>query len=266
MKRCIVCNEEKSLEQFSSYLPKNKTERVVVNRCRECTSQYMKNYYEKNRDVLVEKSRKRDDILKPVRLKFREERQIKRDAEAPERRERQIKKHKEWLQKNKDRVRKANQLLEAARSEEDKKERRIRKEEYDKNYHQVNKEKRRRAAKTWTENNKERAESNNKRWKKENKDWIRERNRKANLKFQFGLSLEQYNEMLSEQKECCAICGRHQSEWKIPLCVDHDHTTNEIRGLLCRLCNTALGSFRDSPAVLRKAISYLEDNNSGRSP
>jgi len=40
--------------------------------------------------------------------------------------------------------------------------------------------------------------------------------------------------------------------------VDHDHTTNKIRGLLCSLCNPALGSFRDSIDILKEAIYYLE--------
>ena len=42
------------------------------------------------------------------------------------------------------------------------------------------------------------------------------------------------------------------------LCIDHDHTTGKVRGMLCHDCNTSLGKFRDNPDILRKAADYLE--------
>lgn len=44
----------------------------------------------------------------------------------------------------------------------------------------------------------------------------------------------------------------------IRLCIDHDHETGRIRGLLCWPCNTALGAFNDSKALLLRAIDYIE--------
>ncbi len=41
-------------------------------------------------------------------------------------------------------------------------------------------------------------------------------------------------------------------------CVDHDHQTGFVRGLLCRDCNAALGLFKDSQEILERAIGYLE--------
>lgn len=62
-----------------------------------------------------------------------------------------------------------------------------------------------------------------------------------------------------EQKERCAICGVHESEApKKRLHVDHSHETNIVRGLLCSLCNTDIGQFKDEQARLYAAIEYLK--------
>jgi hypothetical protein len=63
------------------------------------------------------------------------------------------------------------------------------------------------------------------------------------LMARYGVSLEQYKSLLTLQAECCAICGRHQSEFKRALALDHNHKTNEVRGLLCGHCNTSVGQF-----------------------
>ncbi len=67
--------------------------------------------------------------------------------------------------------------------------------------------------------------------------------------------------MLAAQKGVCAIChktckpvGRKLGR----LSVDHDHTTQKVRGLLCGKCNLGLGYFGDSPDTLVNAILYLE--------
>ena len=76
----------------------------------------------------------------------------------------------------------------------------------------------------------------------------------------FKLTLEEYKTMLNSQDNCCAICKKHEESSKVSLAVDHCHTTNKIRGLLCSNCNTALGLFNDSKELLQVAILYLEDN------
>src|SRR3990167_7430782 len=53
----------------------------------------------------------------------------------------------------------------------------------------------------------------------------------------YGISLSQYNSLRRKQKYSCAVCKRHESEFKISLAVDHDHKTGEIYGLLCYYCN-----------------------------
>jgi hypothetical protein len=77
--------------------------------------------------------------------------------------------------------------------------------------------------------------------------------RNIQLKSKFGLSLEDYENLVEEQQGRCAICCLETK----PLAVDHCHNSKKIRGLLCGHCNTGLGKFRDDPARLERAIAYL---------
>ena len=78
------------------------------------------------------------------------------------------------------------------------------------------------------------------------------------LKKVFGLSRGQHAQMLVEQDHKCAICGMSAAESKRRFAVDHDHETNQVRGLLCHHCNTGLGAFMDTPDLLQRAIDYLK--------
>jgi hypothetical protein len=83
-------------------------------------------------------------------------------------------------------------------------------------------------------------------------------------KHNYGITPEQYRTKKREQKNCCAICGKkethrdHRSNKIRALSVDHDHSTNTIRDLLCGNCNRGLGMFLDSSELLLKASQYLE--------
>lgn len=76
---------------------------------------------------------------------------------------------------------------------------------------------------------------------------------------EYGITLDQYNDMLSRCNFRCEICGeQHREEqWK-RLCVDHNHATNEVRGLLCDDCNQALGRTKENPAIILGLIGYLD--------
>ena len=78
--------------------------------------------------------------------------------------------------------------------------------------------------------------------------------RRTALKRNFGITEEQYDEMVKSQNGVCAICKRVGAR---RLAVDHCHTTNNVRGLLCHKCNRGIGNFNDSTELLRNAISYL---------
>jgi hypothetical protein len=86
-----------------------------------------------------------------------------------------------------------------------------------------------------------------------------ELHRKYNLKANYGISVEKYEHLYSEQSGKCAICSGDCPTGK-RLSVDHDHETGEVRGLLCSSCNNGLGRFKDDPELLRKAGDYLEIN------
>ena len=73
----------------------------------------------------------------------------------------------------------------------------------------------------------------------------------------YGLSIDQYEEMLSQQGGVCVLCGGTNRDGR-QLFVDHDHETGAPRELLCGTCNRGIGNFRDNPSLLRKAAAYLE--------
>ncbi len=76
------------------------------------------------------------------------------------------------------------------------------------------------------------------------------------LKCAYGLTNEQYEDMLSRQDGCCAVCKRPPLGRK--LSVDHCHSTKKIRGLLCHSCNIALGMLKDDPQIALSASEYLK--------
>jgi hypothetical protein len=72
------------------------------------------------------------------------------------------------------------------------------------------------------------------------------------------LAPERYDEMVAEQGGLCAIC-RAAPTGQLGLMIDHNHTTGEVRGLLCGACNTGLGLFLDDPDLLERAAAYLAE-------
>ena len=76
------------------------------------------------------------------------------------------------------------------------------------------------------------------------------------IKKAYGIDAEKYNTMIVAQRGTCRICGKYPVPGK-RLEVDHDHLTGQVRGLLCRNCNTGIGRLGDDPETLQAAIDYL---------
>ncbi len=68
-----------------------------------------------------------------------------------------------------------------------------------------------------------------------------------------------YELMLKDQDGCCAICKTKPPKGT-RLDIDHDHSTQDVRGLLCGPCNRMIGLGQDNPEVLRAAADYVENN------
>ena len=113
----------------------------------------------------------------------------------------------------------------------------------------------------------------NKKYREENRNLIREKQSKYNkenpikrknsmLKYQYGITLNEYNEMFKQQKGKCAICERHQNDLTRTLCVDHDHKTNKVRALLCVTCNTDVSVVENRLEEMLKYLNkYRKDIN-----
>lgn len=114
--------------------------------------------------------------------------------------------------------------------------------------------------KRWKKNNPERVRSIKREWRKENRLKEARSRRKCFLKRGYSLSPEKVEALLKTQEGVCAnqgcrrkVPGKKRREW----CIDHDHKTNKVRGLLCNYCNVALGMVNDNIEVLLGLVEYL---------
>lgn len=85
----------------------------------------------------------------------------------------------------------------------------------------------------------------------------KKKNRASRLLKKYGLTSDQFDELLRQQNFRCAICESTEPSGTGIWHIDHDHQTNKVRGILCHHCNVALGSVRDSARILRRMMCYL---------
>ena len=120
----------------------------------------------------------------------------------------------------------------------------------------------------WTAKNKK---ENPEKWEEFEKRQYRERKEKYGVILSLkkvcnarGITIERYNLMVEEQDNKCAICLLPETRIdgttkKVSrLTIDHCHTTNKVRGLLCHNCNTGIGKFKDDSIRMYRAIRYVK--------
>lgn len=99
-----------------------------------------------------------------------------------------------------------------------------------------------------------------------NKEWIKNNPEKAKnsrkntfLKRTYGITLKDYEKLLKQQNNLCAICKTDTPGGKgNTFVVDHCHATGNIRGLLCNKCNLAIGLLNENPVIFDSAKQYLK--------
>ena len=79
------------------------------------------------------------------------------------------------------------------------------------------------------------------------------------MRKQYGISTEQFAELLEFQGGGCAICAKPIENIRRRMNIDHDHETNKVRGILCTGCNTGIGHLGDNKEGLQRALYYLEN-------
>jgi hypothetical protein len=116
----------------------------------------------------------------------------------------------------------------------------------------------------WHEANKERVNAESRRqWHEDptrrlkQREYRRKSQRKDQLKYYYGLTVEEYNAILQRQNGVCRMCKRKVEGY---LHVDHNHKTGKVRGLLCRTCNIGCGHLRDDADLALVAWAYLKDD------
>lgn len=95
-------------------------------------------------------------------------------------------------------------------------------------------------------------------WQKENSERYRRWLYEHSLIKNYNITIEDYKKMLNDQNGVCAICFREDKKGR-KLCVDHNHDTGKVRGLLCGNCNKLLGMAGDDKKILSRSIKYLEE-------
>jgi hypothetical protein len=133
------------------------------------------------------------------------------------------------------------------------------------------KERTNKSSKRWAKNNRERVNKNGRNYYKNNKEkrkkimdkWLlnnKDIRKSIVLKNEYGITIDDYNQLFINQKGCCKICNNHQSQLKRQLHVDHCHKTLKVRGLLCQKCNTAIGLFEENIEAINNALIYLKES------
>jgi hypothetical protein len=152
-----------------------------------------------------------------------------------EHRDEQLLKMKAWREENPEKMKVAHQRWNATHKEQNK--------QTQKEYRQKNRSRVRKWKDEWYHNNLNKG---------------REMHRRYYYKRKYGITPNDYERMIQEREGKCDLCGKPIERTKYQPCIDHDHETGKIRGLLHTNENKALGLLEDNPELLTKALDYLK--------
>lgn len=99
------------------------------------------------------------------------------------------------------------------------------------------------------------------RWRANNRGRYLEQKRWVRVKAKYGLTQAEFESLLNEQDNKCAICKVRLSSGKNSPRLDHNHSTGRFRGILCNNCNAALGMLKDDACIVAQAEQYLKKHN-----
>jgi len=101
-----------------------------------------------------------------------------------------------------------------------------------------------------------------KEFKKSHPEYATKKEWEYNLRGKYGITIEQWQQMFEVQQGYCSVCGKHQSELKRRLGVEHCHRTGRVRSLACPTCNHLIDIYETGFYGLREEIAdYLERHN-----
>jgi hypothetical protein len=130
-------------------------------------------------------------------------------------------------------------------------ERKVAHREANRKYRETHRQQAKALSRRWCEAHRERVRETQRKYRESHREQQSIRNRKLYEANQLQLK----GKLLVEQGGVCAICGGNRGPNALAL--DHNHITENVRGLLCRPCNLGLGHFADNPEWLIKAAHYV---------
>lgn len=85
--------------------------------------------------------------------------------------------------------------------------------------------------------------------------------RESHLRRMYGITVAEYERLFQAQGNCCACCKSIDPKSEQGWCIDHEHETKVVRGILCAQCNRGIGFLGDTLEGVQKAVDYLAAHN-----
>lgn len=247
-KICPRCEKEKILEEFSF---KNKAKGIRHSHCKQCQRANKKKYWQRNKHRLNK---------------------LKRQYRA-ENYEKCLEQQQQWREANKEHVREWNRTYYTENKDAINKRRREHRKKHgemirktQREYRRKNRERILRISQEWRYRNRVKVLEYHRRYYEKNKIQrcaeSREYQKRRRRFSKYGITVDTFVKLADSQNNCCAVCNTPVGDIFEDLCIDHNHSTGKVRGLLCLKCNSALGMLKDSAEYASSAAAYLESHAS----